>query len=89
MENVGTVWKPWPLRRWRLIFPSSTVSSSPTRTWLHLGFRLGLMGTGLTIVIGVRSWWSWIPISIAVVIVVVDAVLEHRVRRAHHPHQTP
>ncbi len=78
---LGMMWQPWQSRRWRFVFPAWTVSSSPARTWLHLAFRLGVIGIGVVIVAGVSGWWSWIPIAVLVAVLVIDVGLRYRARR--------
>lgn len=75
------MWEPWQSRHWRYVFPPWTLSSSPGRTWLHLGFRLGVIGLGVVIVVGVGGWWSWIPIVILVAVLLIDGHLRYRGRR--------
>jgi hypothetical protein len=73
--------------RQKILFPSWTASSSPERTWLHLGFRLSLVALGLSIALGVHKPYTFIPLGVMLVFFLVDlpfAERDKRVGRARH-----
>jgi hypothetical protein len=53
-----------------------------TRARLEIGFRVSLVATGLTIALGVRAWYGWIPLGVMAVLLLADLTLRYKERRS-------
>jgi hypothetical protein len=68
----------WLRRNW---WPSG---GSSVRKSLNIAFRLGLIATGVCIVVGVASPYKWIPAVVVIVALLIElplAARDHRARR--------